>query len=74
MGEDVLQGLQPQSHPVGYGEPAGREERTDLPDGLGDGGTVHGEEFGEDRVRQLVAQKDQGDQQPVGKDQLRLEP
>jgi hypothetical protein len=35
VGEDVRQGLQLQSRPVGYGEPAGGEGRTDSTDGLG---------------------------------------
>lgn len=43
-------------------------------DGAGDGGTGHAVQLGQCRVRQLQAQVDQGDQDPVGEDQLVFRP
>lgn len=72
VGEDVLQRLQPQAGPVGHSETTGCRQRADLADGRGDGGAIHLEELGEHHMRQLMAQMDQGDQQPIEEDQLGL--
>lgn len=56
----------------GTAKHTGCQQRADLADGRGDGGAIHLEEFGEHHVRQLMAQMDQGDRQPIEEDQLGL--
>ncbi|MFI0898159.1 hypothetical protein [Streptomyces sp. NPDC020983] len=41
-----------------------------MADGRQDGGAIRLEELGGHHVRQLVAQMEQGDQQPIGEDRL----
>lgn len=74
VGEQVLQGMEPQREPVGNGEPALGEQCPYLPHGGGDGGTVHQVQLGQRRVGQLMAKAIQGEQQPVTEDQFRLAP
>jgi len=69
VGEDVLQGAQPASRAVGDRASALGQQGADLADGAGDGGTVHSEQQAQDRVRQVMAQVDQGGHQTVDKNQ-----
>ena len=70
VGEHIGQRPQPQPGLAGHGEPAGREQRPDLPHGPGDGGAVHPVEQRERGVRELEPQHDQGGDHPVGERQL----
>ena len=50
----------------GHGEPAGGQQRPDLPDRAGDRGPVNPVQLGQRRVRELEPQVNEGDDDPVG--------
>jgi hypothetical protein len=66
VGEQVLQRAQPNSGTVRGGEASGRQQRADLADRPGDGGTVHRVQLRQRHVRQPQPQVNEGDQEPVG--------
>ena len=70
VGVHVGQGAQPQVRTAGHGESAGGQQRPDLPDRAGDGGTVHPVQLGQQLVRKLKPQVNEGDDDPVGKRQV----
>jgi hypothetical protein len=69
VGEHVGQGAQPHPRLAGDGKPAGGQQRADLTDGAGDGGTVHPEQRCQGLVRELESQHDQGHQHTVAQGQ-----
>lgn len=72
IGEDIGQRMQPKPRPVGDGETPRGQQRTDLADRPGDGGPLQAVELREGDVRELGTQVDQGDQYPVGEDEVVL--
>jgi hypothetical protein len=70
IGKDAGQGAQPHVGLFGHGEPAGRQQRPDLPDGAGDRGPVHLVQPGQRRVRELEPQVNEGDDDPAGERQV----
>jgi len=70
VGEHVGQGLQPDAGLFGHGEPAGGQQRADLPDRPADRGAVHPVQDGKRSVRELKPQVNQGRDDPVGKRQV----
>ena len=73
-GEHLRQAPKAQAGLAGDREPAPRQQRADLMDGAGDGGAVHPVQHRQGLVGQLEAQDHQGDQHPVGEDQLVVGP
>jgi hypothetical protein len=70
VGEHVGQGAQPHVGLAGHGEPAGREQRPDLPDRAGDRGTVDAIQDGQCRMGKLEPQVNEGDDDPIDKRQV----
>jgi len=65
VGDHIRQGAQPNPGQVGNGEPARGQQRPDLVDRAGDGGTVDPVQHRQRLVGQLGAQHHQGDQHPI---------
>ena len=70
VGEHVRQGAQPQAGLARHGEPAGSQQRPDLPDRAADGGPVNPVQLREGRVRELEPQVNEGDDDPVGEHEV----
>ena len=72
VGEHVRQRPQPQPGLAGHREPAGGQQRPDLPGRPGDRGAVHPVEHRQRGVRELEPQHDQGGDHPVSERQLMI--
>jgi hypothetical protein len=70
VGEHIGQRPQPQPGPARHREPAGGQQRPDLPGRAGDGRAVHPVEECQRGVRKLEPHDDQGGDHPVGERQL----